>query len=208
MTESKAAPIREDVKITLPEGVSTFDATEKAPSKLGLKKLFYGFDTNEGSWSQPDTTEVRALYEPGDILVIFDNQDDWLNASGQAELAEKLNKVGNLVARLINITQIIQTCENIVPIIDEFQSRLMGKGKLPDDNSPPLTVGLAEASRSVAVLLDNFQRQTGAYALLEGYKLERAILVEQLKSLDVRDLNYQGLTKLSSYHTYLNLDKT
>jgi|GEM_PF-5614766 len=192
-------------EIAFPEGVAAYDVANINPSSLGLKSLCYDFNTEQKSWGKPIATTIRARYEPGNILVIFDNAYGTINPDEQAAFSERLNKTGILVARLINVAQILETLKGILPIIAEFEARLLGGIKLPDDNIHPYTEGLNDASKSVADSLADFSEISENTATISGYKLEKAAISEQLKGLGVKTIIFDDISRLSSFKIPLEL---
>jgi len=80
-------------EIPIPDGVELVDAEEQNPAKVKLESLFHGA-TAEGV----NEKEVRAVYQPGDLLVIFKDGENGFDQKDETRLAQILNEVGNLVA--------------------------------------------------------------------------------------------------------------
>jgi len=186
-----------DRGISFPEGVATFDPEAKSPLRLGLKELFH---------SSVDPTQVRAIYEPGSVLVIFENGTENFDVNDKTTLAEKLDKVGVLMAQLFNVTQQIQTFQDVLEISNNFRESLSGIKGLPTNSTFP-NGNLGEHVRLAVTSLWEFRKEMagGDNALLKALEQERKDLIEEMKGLGVKDVNAKGIQVMSSYSNILTI---
>ena len=186
-----------DREISFPEGVATFDPEDKSPVRIGLNKLFH---------SSVDPTEVRAIYEPGNALVIFENGTGNFDVNDKETLAEKLDKVGVLMAQLFNVTQQIQMLKDVLKITNDFRESLSGIKGLPTNSTFP-NGNLGEYVSSAVSSLLEFRGEMagGNNAFLKALEQERDAVFEEMKALGVKGINSQGIQVMSSYNNRLSV---
>ncbi len=192
----------ENKDIPLPDGISVFDPERNGPARLGLKSLFYGIDTRKESFGQPNTSKVRAVYEPGGVLVTFQNGTGKFDVDDKAALPERLNEVGVLMTRFINTAQQIQTRKEILELSSDFRKSLAVTAGLPDSHVP--TVNLEACSTHVAEVLDDFHELAGNDVFLKALEQEKRTVSEKLKELGVSGVNYKVIQRMSSFPDMLS----
>lgn len=178
-------------QITYPEGASIFNPTDEKPAKLGLASLTHVTDNGTNPYApDKDKNQVWAVYEPGNVRVVFQNGTDKFNLEDKESLAGKLNEVGELIARLVNIQRVIVLTEQLLKVANELRGRLMGTTGLPDNlpTTPMERLGLWSNHEAASLGHYDTNRKSD---LKEVLLQEKAAIIKRLKECGVIGADYK-----------------
>jgi len=183
-------PVLTPISLPVPEGVELFDG-EDSPSKVKLAGLCTYHDPDDKN-NHEGCESITACFEPGEILVTFEDGVNGFDRKDEAKFKQILNEVGNLAARLVNIEQGITTIRDINEIIFTYREMLNGKltsvPQVEKKNERFENKGLETDIDIAEGFLKAFQNTVDKRKMPENLEKEKERILQELKQRGVKNV--------------------